>query len=124
MFFDQQIVLEQYPASWLVENLFLEGNGVSDDSVSETLATSWAGGDALHLQDLECHLVQVTFQPYRSCAFVNSIGPQIISNHIKLFWFNIPRRRRHLMKSLLDWQSLHDAFNLLAAQVVVSVSIP
>lgn len=105
-----------------MENFFLENIGVSYDSVSEILTTSWAGGDALHLQDLECHLVQVNFEPIALRAFVNHVGSQVISNHIKLFWFNLPRRRRHLMKSLLDWQSLHDAFNLLAAQVVVSVS--
>src|ERR1700722_7886955 len=46
---------------------------------------------------------------------------QLIIFHIRGLWFNPPRRRRYLMKSLLEWHALYDHFVNMTCQVDVQV---
>ncbi|KAI0085943.1 Mak10 subunit, NatC N-terminal acetyltransferase-domain-containing protein [Irpex rosettiformis] len=101
-FYEKRIVMGQYPAEWLVQQYFLETLGVSYDYICDILVTSWAGRDELALEDVERHIIKIT------------------SQNVQSFWYNPPRRRRHLMKSIIDLQALQDAFDVLKADVVVS----
>jgi hypothetical protein len=44
-----------------------------------------------------------------------------MTSHVKGLWFNPPRRRRHLMKSVLDWHLLYDSLLKMTSKVDANV---
>ncbi|KAI0344977.1 Mak10-domain-containing protein [Trametopsis cervina] len=102
VFCDKHIVLGRFSTEWLVEHFFLETLGVSYDLLCDILITSWAGGDTLQFEEVESCIVKIA------------------SENVKSLWYNPPRRRRQLMRSVLDLQALQDAFLVLQSLVVVS----
>ncbi|GJE88083.1 Mak10 domain-containing protein [Phanerochaete sordida] len=102
VFIDNHIVLGDYGEDWLVEQFFWETIGVSYESICEILINSWAGPGALALQEMESHIIET------------------VSAYIRSFWFNPPRRRRHLMKAVNDWQLLQDAFGNLLQHIAAA----
>ncbi|KAJ3488544.1 hypothetical protein NLI96_g2764 [Meripilus lineatus] len=102
-FFERNHVLSQHPALWLVDRFFLETLGMSHHLVQYTLQRAWASPGPMNLKEIERNLIKILVQ------------------HVRSFWFNPPRRRRCLMKLVLEWQTLHDAlqsltFNLLGGE--------
>ena len=48
----------------------------------------------------------------------------MLLSHIQSAWFNPPRRRRFLARSLLEWQELYDATSALGEKGNPTVSVP
>jgi hypothetical protein len=44
-----------------------------------------------------------------------------MTSHVRGLWFNPPRRRRHLMKSILPWHILYDSLLKMASNVDANV---
>ncbi|KAF8259877.1 Mak10 subunit, NatC N-terminal acetyltransferase-domain-containing protein [Lactarius quietus] len=85
-FFINQRVLDVYPLSWLVDRFFFETVGIEYNTL---LAVSDLAG-APPLLNIERKL------------------SRMLLSHIQSAWFNPPRRRRFLARSLLEWQELYD----------------
>jgi hypothetical protein len=47
----------------------------------------------------------------------------MLLRHIQSAWFNPPRRRRFLARSLLEWQELYDATSALGEKGDPTVSV-
>ena len=47
----------------------------------------------------------------------------MLLGHIQSTWFNPPRRRRFLSRSLLEWQELYDATSALGEKGSPTVSV-
>ncbi|KIP07499.1 hypothetical protein PHLGIDRAFT_105599 [Phlebiopsis gigantea 11061_1 CR5-6] len=99
IFYDNRIVLEEYPEYWLLEQFFWETLGVSYETIGEVLVNNWVGPGELILREINSHLIET------------------IAGYIRSFWFNPPRRRRHLMKSIVRWQLLEEAFVNLTSRL-------
>ncbi|KAJ3500829.1 hypothetical protein NLJ89_g9616 [Agrocybe chaxingu] len=89
-FSDGVLILNRYSFGWMINQFFLETVGVSYDSIYAMVSSRWDGGDPELLKNVGRALVKV------------------IAPHIRAHWHNPPRRRRHFMKSLVDWHTLYD----------------
>ncbi|KAF8461150.1 Mak10 subunit, NatC N-terminal acetyltransferase-domain-containing protein [Russula ochroleuca] len=87
VFFSNQRVLEVYPLGWLVDRFSLETVGIE----YHTLSAAAEHTVALPLLNIERKLSRA------------------LLSHIQSAWFNPPRRRRFLARSLLEWQELYDS---------------
>ncbi|KAI0285229.1 Mak10 subunit, NatC N-terminal acetyltransferase-domain-containing protein [Russula brevipes] len=87
VFFSNQRVLEVYPIIWLVDRFFLEIVGIE----YRTLCAAAERAGAPPLLMIERKL------------------SRMLLSHIQSAWYNPPRRRRFLARSLLEWQELYDA---------------
>ncbi|KAN0109790.1 Mak10 subunit, NatC N(alpha)-terminal acetyltransferase domain containing protein [Russula decolorans] len=91
VFFTNQRVLGVYSLGWLIERFFLETVGVEYASLSAAAEHTMA----LPLLNIERKL------------------SRMLLRHIQSAWFNPPRRRRFLARSLLEWQELYDTTSAL-----------
>ncbi|KAH8100300.1 Mak10-domain-containing protein [Cristinia sonorae] len=96
---DRNLIFGVYPAIWIVEHYFAETLGVSYEALSHTMRVHWTGTGTFSMKETERHIFT------------------IIINLIKSHSYNPPRRRRYLMKSVLEWQVLHDGLRSLTAQL-------
>ncbi|TFK32597.1 Mak10 subunit, NatC N-terminal acetyltransferase-domain-containing protein [Crucibulum laeve] len=89
-FYDGLLILNKYTYAWMVDRFFLETLGVTYDTIVKTINERWTGSSVAPLTKIERTMYK------------------LISPHIRSMWYNPPRRRRHLMKSLADWHSVYD----------------
>ena len=118
-FFTNQRVLEVYSLGWLIERFFLETVGVEYASLSAA-----AEHVALPLLNIERKLSRVRANIPFFPRITHNSPFQMLLSHIQSGWFNPPRRRRFLARSLLEWQELYDATSALSEKgnPIVSVS--
>ncbi|CDO71912.1 hypothetical protein BN946_scf184940.g59 [Trametes cinnabarina] len=91
LFFDRNLALGAHPTAWLVDHFFLETIGFSYGAITEALERSAPQPQLVSTQDvIERRISKL-------------MVPRVRSN-----WFNPPRRRRHLMKDVLQWHMLYD----------------
>jgi hypothetical protein len=91
IFFDGVHVLNKYPPVWVADRFFMETMGLTYSMISRVIVDGWPSFNSPPCADLERHLMQV------------------LITYIRGLWYNPPRRRRSLMKSLLDWHMLYDS---------------
>jgi len=97
--FDRNVVFGHYPLSWLVNRFFLENIGVSWDAFLECVGTDGNTVSALDLKEAERHI------------------SKLMIAHIRSQFYNPPRRRRYLAKSVLQWHKLYDQLLQLISHV-------
>ncbi|KAI9451627.1 Mak10-domain-containing protein [Lactarius psammicola] len=85
-FFSNQRILEVYPLRWLVDRFFFETVGIEYNTFSAIIDRAGAPP----LLNIERKL------------------SRMLLSHVQSAWFNPPRRRRFLARSLLEWQELYD----------------
>ncbi|KAH9890498.1 Mak10-domain-containing protein [Cubamyces lactineus] len=91
LFFDRNMVLGSHQLVWLVEHFYEETIGISYHSILEAIERSTPQPGMASMRDvIERNIVK------------------IIIPHVRSNWFNPPRRRRHLMKDVLQWHQLYD----------------
>ncbi|KAJ3997460.1 Mak10 subunit, NatC N-terminal acetyltransferase-domain-containing protein [Lentinula boryana] len=86
LFFDGMQVVHSQPQGWLVDRLFEETIGVS----YTVFAQHWGGSGTAALVELERRVIHTVIP------------------HIRGLWNNPARRRRFLVKSILDWHMIYD----------------
>ncbi|KAI9069479.1 Mak10-domain-containing protein [Trametes sanguinea] len=91
LFFDRNLVLGVYPTRWLVDHFFQETIGLSYGSIQDALERSAPQPQLASMQDI-----------------IERRISQLVVPHVRSNWFNPPRRRRHLMKEVLQWHILCD----------------
>ncbi|KAF5367224.1 hypothetical protein D9757_012228 [Collybiopsis confluens] len=96
VFFDGSRVLHRYPQAWVVERLFQETLGISYRAVATRY---WDGPGSERLLELEK-------------AVINTLIP-----HVRNQWANASRRRRFLVKLILDWHVIYDMMCQLVEEV-------
>jgi hypothetical protein len=108
VFFNNQRILEVYPIGWVVDRFFLETLGLE----YKTLCAVTERAAGLPLFTIERKLSRV-----RNIVLVSySRQPhfQMLLTHIQSAWYNPPRRRRFLARSLLGWQELYDTASVIS----------
>ncbi|KIK64309.1 hypothetical protein GYMLUDRAFT_71269 [Collybiopsis luxurians FD-317 M1] len=98
LFYDGVQVLHSRPQGWVVERIFEETLGVP----YRTIAKHWGGPGSANLVEMER-------------TIVHTLIP-----HVRSQWYNPPRRRRFLVKSLLDWHMVYDHLCTLVESLDVS----
>ncbi|KAI0062099.1 Mak10-domain-containing protein [Artomyces pyxidatus] len=98
-FFDGHRVLGKMTLDWLVDRFFLESIGVPYHILASAVKTRWPSSSSPPFRDIEQKIIR-TLIP-----------------HIKSAWYNPPRRRRFLSRSLLEWHAMYDAAVTLVGSV-------
>ncbi|KAI0792657.1 Mak10 subunit, NatC N-terminal acetyltransferase-domain-containing protein [Abortiporus biennis] len=101
-FYDKNFFFGIHPLGWIVDRFFLESTGFSFDSIQMAVSSGWVNPQKLSFRDFEKHVAK------------------IMTQHIRSYYFNRPRRRRFLMKSMVDWQQLVDSLQNLTTQLVIT----
>ncbi|OJT02029.1 N-alpha-acetyltransferase, 35 NatC auxiliary subunit [Trametes pubescens] len=91
LFFDKNIVLGEFSPTWLVERFFEETIGYPYTFVRRALEHN-----APHIQPASTH------------ETIERRIMKLMTPHVRSSWYNPPRRRRHLMKEVLQWHMLHE----------------
>jgi hypothetical protein len=112
-------VLGAYPLRWLVDRFFRESIGLSYDSLLNDIFSSWAGDGNPPLPRFENLIIKVILLDTASLR--SSYHRQLMKETISSSWYNFPRRRRYLMKSVFEWHALQDGFVRLLEQMDFSV---
>ncbi|KAF8801418.1 hypothetical protein BYT27DRAFT_7198198 [Phlegmacium glaucopus] len=89
-FYDGFLILHRHSLGWMVNQFFFETVGMDYDSIHEAVIQRWTGPEPAPLREVERSLYK------------------LMTPHIRAFWNNPPRRRRHFMKSLVGWHDLYD----------------
>lgn len=123
-FYDGLLVLNKYKTTWIVDRFFSETMGISYDALSRRLLSYWASSTppTAFLADIERGLIKVAPAQLYMCTIFSLTLVQLVIPHIRSLWFNPPRRRRHFMKSLLDWHALYDISVRLVDELDLEVS--
>ncbi|KAJ3556462.1 hypothetical protein NM688_g2013 [Phlebia brevispora] len=98
VFCDRNAVLGEYPVTWLVEQFFEDTLGIPYRAILPAIVedtTQWTA------RDVETQIIRTTVV------------------YIKTFWYNPPRRRRALMRSVADWQLLHEGLLTVSSHIVL-----
>ncbi|KAH9033987.1 Mak10-domain-containing protein [Lactarius deliciosus] len=90
-FFTNQRVLDVYPLRWLIDRFFVETVGIEYNTFSAVIDLAGAPP----LLNIERKL------------------SRMLLSHIQAAWFNPPRRRRFLARSLLEWQELYHVTSMM-----------
>ncbi|KAI1791577.1 Mak10 subunit, NatC N-terminal acetyltransferase-domain-containing protein [Ganoderma leucocontextum] len=91
LFFDKELVLGTYRPTWLMDQFFYETIGLPYSTIIEAFERSTPSCQVATMRDIvETRIIKL-------------LVPYVRSN-----WYNPPRRRRHLMKEVLQWHMLHD----------------
>ncbi|KAI0781517.1 Mak10-domain-containing protein [Trametes elegans] len=91
LYYDKNLVLGTHPPGWLVEQFFKETIGFSYDIILRALQESAPEPQLASMRDaIELRITKIMIP------------------HIRSNWFNPPRRRRYLMKEVLQWHTLYD----------------
>ena len=94
--------------SWLVEQFFYETIGLSYLDILSAFERSAPPTQMVSLQEvIERRIHKVRSFCLRKRLYQRSYA-QLMVPHIRSSWFNPPRRRRHLMKEVLQWHMLYD----------------
>ncbi|KAI0695107.1 Mak10 subunit, NatC N-terminal acetyltransferase-domain-containing protein [Cerioporus squamosus] len=91
LFFDKDMVLGVHWPGWLIERFFYESIGLPYTVIRDAFDRS-----APPLQ-------KVTMRDVIERRITKLLVP-----HVRSSWYNPPRRRRHLMKEVLQWHILYD----------------
>ncbi|KAJ4475557.1 Mak10 subunit, NatC N-terminal acetyltransferase-domain-containing protein [Lentinula aciculospora] len=91
LFYDGIQIIQSQPQSWLVGRFFEETIGVSYN----VFAQYWGGPGSVSLLELEKRVIHTVIP------------------HIRGLWNNPARRRRFLVKSILDWHMIYDTLCVL-----------
>ncbi|KAI0263774.1 Mak10 subunit, NatC N-terminal acetyltransferase-domain-containing protein [Gloeopeniophorella convolvens] len=86
VFFENQHILGKFPIGWLVDRFFLETIGIEYDALSSAVDRA----DVPPLMNIERRL------------------SRMLLINVQSSWYNPPRRRRFLSRSLLEWQDLYN----------------
>ncbi|KAG5721407.1 N-alpha-acetyltransferase, 35 NatC auxiliary subunit [Termitomyces sp. T112] len=89
-FYDGLMILNKFSFSWMMDHFFFETLGVSYTNIVKAIAPFCTESCASQLSTVENLLYK------------------LIAPHIKGQWLNPPRRRRHLVNSLLNWHKVYD----------------
>ncbi|EGN96405.1 hypothetical protein SERLA73DRAFT_76363 [Serpula lacrymans var. lacrymans S7.3] len=95
-FFDGVLVMNKYPLNHIVNRFFVETLDLTYDSYARAVKQRWTGSDPPPLSNIERNLV---------------------TGHVKAMWFNPPRRRRYLIKSLIDWHELYAESSYISSEL-------
>lgn len=95
-------ILGLYPLRWLVDRFFLESIGLPYDSLVDCIFSCWVGDGNPPLPRFENLLIK------------------LMKETISSSWYNPPRRRRYLMKSVFEWHALQDGFTRLLERTSLS----
>ncbi|KAI0317487.1 Mak10 subunit, NatC N-terminal acetyltransferase-domain-containing protein [Amylostereum chailletii] len=87
---------------WLVDRFFLETLGTEYTLFTTTVHDCWMGNAPPPVRDIEQRLIR------------------LISKDVQSAWFNLPRRRRHLSNSLLEWALVYDKIATLIDQLDIT----
>ncbi|KAF8162736.1 Mak10 subunit, NatC N-terminal acetyltransferase-domain-containing protein [Crassisporium funariophilum] len=89
-FYDGFLILNKHSFGWMINQFFLETIGVDYDSIHAAVLNRWTCSEPAPLKKLERSLYK------------------LITPHMRALWNNPPRKRRHFMKSLVEWHNLYD----------------
>ncbi|PCH38539.1 Mak10-domain-containing protein [Wolfiporia cocos MD-104 SS10] len=95
-FYDRNLVVGQHPPMWLLDRFFLETLDVSWEDLLERIRPE-GGASAPLVREIERRIIRLMIP------------------HIRSYWYNPPRRRRYLAKSVIQWQEVYDRFYQLTA---------
>ncbi|GBE82822.1 Mak10-domain-containing protein [Sparassis crispa] len=100
-FFDKS-ALGRYPPAWLVDRFFSEMLGISYAMIQQLYQKRITYGEPAvpSINEIERQITKLTLP------------------HVRSQWSNPPRRRRHLMKSVLEWHDLYAAIVELTSQIM------
>ncbi|KAI0933432.1 hypothetical protein AcV5_005579 [Taiwanofungus camphoratus] len=87
--FDKNVLLGRYSATWLVDRFFIETLGFPYEGLLQMFAMNQNGTVISLVRESERQILKL-------------MVPRIRSH-----WYNPPRRRRYLMKSILPWHELY-----------------
>ncbi|TBU40247.1 Mak10 subunit, NatC N-terminal acetyltransferase-domain-containing protein [Dichomitus squalens] len=91
LFFDKELVFGTYRPTRLVEQFFYETIGIPYPAITQAFKRSGPANPPASMQDVvERRIIR------------------LMVPHIRSYWYNPPRRRRHLMKEVLQWHMLYD----------------
>ncbi|EPQ50584.1 hypothetical protein GLOTRDRAFT_118272 [Gloeophyllum trabeum ATCC 11539] len=99
-FYDGSRFIRRFQDLWIIERFCEESMGVKYDYILQLMQRSWAGEGQSPLMNIQRLMIK-TLMPY-----------------IRSFWFNPPRQRRFLSKSLVDWHVLYAAVQNLVSECV------
>jgi hypothetical protein len=99
IFYDGVLVLNRFTPIWLVNRFFLEYLGIPYDIFSTNVKQRWTRQRPPLLGKLE-----------------NQFS-ELLTSHIKCHWYNAPRKRRHMMKSLPAWHAIYDQIQSITARL-------
>ncbi|KAI0713691.1 Mak10 subunit, NatC N-terminal acetyltransferase-domain-containing protein [Earliella scabrosa] len=91
LFFDQGVILGTHKQIWLVEQFFYETMGLSYATILQYFDQSAPAMQQAAMRDVIKRRISKLMVP-----------------HVRSNWYNPPRRRRHLMKEVLQWHMLYD----------------
>ncbi|KAI0046941.1 Mak10-domain-containing protein [Auriscalpium vulgare] len=100
-FFDGYRIVGDKLPRWLVDQFFQDTVGIEYQSIWTTVNNRWVG-DTPPLKDIEQKLIR------------------ILIAYNKSSWFNPPRRRRYLSRSLLEWHVLYDSATQLIEKLQIT----
>ena len=114
LFFDQGVVLGTHKQIWLVEQFFYETMGLSYATVLQSFEQSAPAMQQATMRDvIERRISKASyaysyFEKYHQHSPTDTCLLQLMVPHVRSNWYNPPRRRRHLMKEVLQWHMLYD----------------
>ena len=114
LFFDQGVVLGTHKQIWLVEQFFYETMGLSYANVLQYFEQSAPAMQQATMRDvIERRISKASyaysyFEKYHQHSPTDTCLLQLMVPHVRSNWYNPPRRRRHLMKEVLQWHMLYD----------------
>ncbi|KAF5349588.1 hypothetical protein D9756_008923 [Leucocoprinus leucothites] len=101
-FYDGLLVFDSYPFVWLVDKFFFETTGITWSYFQSQISQRWTGSSIPSFDLLERDIYKLMLP------------------HIRGNWSNPPRRRRHLMKTLVRWHHLYDAISEMVLYIDTS----
>ena len=104
-----------------MDRFFRESIGLSYDSLISDIFSSWAGNGNPPHPPFENLIIKVMLLVNDTASLQCSHHCQLMKETISSPWYNFPRRRRYLMKSVFEWHALQDGFVRLLEQMNFSV---
>ncbi|KII89424.1 hypothetical protein PLICRDRAFT_160784 [Plicaturopsis crispa FD-325 SS-3] len=89
-FYDGVLVLNKYTPPWIADRFLVETLGITLAQYTHCATDGWLGSGSPPITELGRQISQT------------------MNGQVKAQWFNPPRRRRHLVKSLLEWHSIYN----------------
>ncbi|KAF9557743.1 Mak10-domain-containing protein [Agrocybe pediades] len=101
-FFGGVLILNRHSLEWMLDRFFVESVGVDYEIIKAAVNSRYEGSE--------------TGSPFRK---VERSLYKLITPHIRALWNNPPRRRRFVMKSLVEWHTLYDALTVIRDDLAV-----
>ncbi|KAI0806725.1 Mak10 subunit, NatC N-terminal acetyltransferase-domain-containing protein [Fomes fomentarius] len=99
LFFDQGLILGTHRSIWLVGQFFYDTIGLSYSTILQHLVASAPANQQATMRDV-----------------IERRITKLVVPRIRSHWYNPPRRRRRLMKEVLQWHMLYDMMSKDIAQ--------